>query len=651
MIDLILNSIKKTLTLTIIFIGVLTVNAQNLVWTGNANDGQFFNENNWKDDQNGTIPKSGTIEPNTAINKNLCIKNYEPILGGSAGIAGNIVMGQGNLSIVNATIKLGDGFCIDMGSGINILLIDSSIVYSNEIKNASVTLSGDSKLYLFSNNPIDNNSKINIISYDAWIFAPALNAQLANTGIVNKISILGQAFSINNNATINQYYNGSAINPFQLYYKPLRFFDNENQTGTYGEVVAKTVFSDTAIPNNLNKKISSFILKKGYMVTLAVEGDGSGISQVYIASESDLYINKLPTGLNDNVSFIRVIPWIWVNKKGTGGDVKGVNASWYYNWGSSNISDLDREYSAMTWGKSAIDTKDDVNAFIRKTKITHIMSFNESDNCNDQSGKYGSLCVVDTAVIYQKNLMKTGLRILSPSCREGEELNWVKNMNTLAVPLNTRMDAIGMHWYDWGASPSTTPDEDPAKIFARFKAKVNACYNYYKMPIWITEFNANKFRNTWVQDGFLKLALPWLESTWFVERYAYFQPFGGFGDFFDANGVITSTGSIYLNQVSTPSIKEQDYNKLGSNLQKIIDIPLATNEIQSKKMDFEIFPNPVKNEMIVTSTEYCDCDLVNLQGVIVKSFSTNKTIGIETLPKGIYLVCCSGFSPQKLLIQ
>lgn len=645
------KSIKKLFLFPIFFIGLSTVNAQDLIWTGNANDGQFFNESNWKDAKNGTIPKAGTIDPNIAINRNLSIKNYIPIIGGTSGLEGDIVIGQGNLSIINASLKHGKGFGIDMGSKINNLLIDSSLVYSNDLKNTSLTLSGNSKLYLSSNDPLDNNSNINITSYDAWIFVPNVNAVVASTSIINKINILGSAFLNNINANIIQYYNGAALNPYLLEYKPLRIFDNDNFTGDFGDVVAKSIFSGTTIPNNLNKKISSFILKKGYMVTLAADTDGTGLSQVYIASESDLFINVLPAGLNNNISFIRVIPWIWVNKKGTGGDVKGVNASWYYNWGSSNLSDLDREYAVMTWGKSAIDTQSKVNGLAGKIKITHIMSFNESDNCNDQSGQYGSLCIVDTAVIYQKNLMKTGLRVLSPSCREGEELKWVKNMNTLAVPLNIRMDAIGIHWYDWGASPSTTPDEDPAKIFARFKAKINACYNYYKMPIWITEFNANKFRNTWVQDEFLKLALPWLESTWFVERYAYFQPNGGNGNFFDTNGAITTTGSIYLNQVSTPSIKEEDYNNLGSNLQNVINIPLSTEKKPFLKKTFEIYPNPTKNQLIVSSSELLKLELINLQGLKLKSFMSNQTITIEDIPKGLYLVCCLGFTPQKLLIQ
>ena len=50
---------------------------------------------------------------------------------------------------------------------------------------------------------------------------------------------------------------------------------------------------------------------------MAVNADGTGKSQVFIASETDIEIHSLPESLQSNVSFIRVLPWNWVSKKGT----------------------------------------------------------------------------------------------------------------------------------------------------------------------------------------------------------------------------------------------------------------------------------------------------------------------------------------------
>ena len=69
-----------------------------------------------------------------------------------------------------------------------------------------------------------------------------------------------------------------------------------------------------------------------------------------------------------------------------------------------------------------------------------------------------------------------------------------------------------MHWYDWGSNPANSPNANPQNIFNRFKNYLQNVYDLYGLPIWITEFNANPNRATWVNKGFMELALPYLES-------------------------------------------------------------------------------------------------------------------------------------------
>jgi regulation of enolase protein 1 (concanavalin A-like superfamily) len=68
----------------------------------------------------------------------------------------------------------------------------------------------------------------------------------------------------------------------------------------------------------------------------------------------------------------------------------------------------------------------------------------------------------------------------------------------------------------------------------------------------IPEFNANIHRERSIQDKFLEMALPYLDRIGYVERYAYFQPSTGTGNFYDDQRRLTSTGLIYKNHVSTP---------------------------------------------------------------------------------------------------
>jgi hypothetical protein len=337
-------------------------------------------------------------------------------------------------------------------------------------------------------------------------------------------------------------------------------YSGANTSGTSAQLEETIIYSGSSIPNGLDNKIKSFVLKKGFMATFAVKENGTGKSKVYIAADVDLTVNTLPLALQGTISFIRVLPWVKVNKKGTGGLVNGVDASWFYDWGSSRVALPNYDYVPMTWGSGATSPTT-INLIIQKEKATHLLGFNESDNCNEQSGQYNNLCQPDVAVAYFENIMSTGLRLGSPAPRENGPTGWLRDFNTIAKTRDVRFDFVAVHWYDWGGNPQSTPNADPQQIFNRFKAYLNNVYKIYDMPIWITEFNANPHRANSVHAEFLKLALPYLEQLDYVERYAFFQPNPvspstvGTANFFDANGNITNIGLIYKNQISTPAIK------------------------------------------------------------------------------------------------
>lgn len=628
------------------------VYSQDLTWTGAAGNNIFFDENNWAEVGTGNIPPAGTIDPNVPINRNLTINKVATVIVGVPGTSYDLLMGIGNLTVRKATLKVSSGHSINMGSTTNSLVVDSAVVYCDNVKNTAMTLSGNSKLYLTGGTVTDSISTINATSYDAWMFLPVIDAGVFQSNIAtygSRMKVMGSALTTVNSRIV-QYYDGTAISPYTLFYTPLRIYDGDNLTGSSADVMSNRIYSGSSIPGSLNDRISSFRLKKGYMVCLANQSDGTGYSQVYIASESDLLVNTLPARLRDSISFIRVIPYKWVNKKGNAGLIRGVNASWFYDWGSKTLSDNNCEYVPMIWGKVSADNQaTTANFLISKPGNTEVLSFNEPDDCNGQSGQWGGLCIIDTAVVNQKFFMKTGLRIVSPACREGAELGWLKNMNALAVPRQIRMDVIAMHWYDWGSNPANSPNAKASDIFNRFKNAVTACYNYYKMPIWITEFNANGYRSRAIQDEFLKLALPWLESTWFVERYAFFS--WGTAEFYDANGALTSTGQIYLNQKSTPSIAEQNMNALGNNLQNVINVPTAVQEVVANEPEMSVYYEPKGRNLLVNCAETKMVRLINLFGVEVTNFASNQSIHLNPLPQGIYLVAVNGYKPEKILLK
>ena len=96
------------------------------------------------------------------------------------------------------------------------------------------------------------------------------------------------------------------------------------------------------------------------MATFAENNDGTGNSKVFIASEEDIIIDELSEYLNNRISFIRVLPWNWVSKKGTAGDIQYMNNDWFYKWSNNGNSGLEREYTPMAWGKGAADDDNDI---------------------------------------------------------------------------------------------------------------------------------------------------------------------------------------------------------------------------------------------------------------------------------------------------
>ena len=106
------------------------------------------------------------------------------------------------------------------------------------------------------------------------------------------------------------------------------------------------------------------------------------------------------------------------------------------------------------------------------------------------------------------------------------------------------VDFICVHWYK-GADAK------------KFINDMEATYQFYKKPIWVTEFapqtdestqsNPDKYSQAEV-DGFIKETTQWMEQTPYMQRYAWHSPRGGkLGSscLFDASGALTATGKTY----------------------------------------------------------------------------------------------------------
>lgn len=544
---------------------------------------------------------------------------------------------------------------------LNKLEISDGSLAASSISTGTVVLNQNAYLHISSNQPLLNQATVNFNSGLSWLCLEAQDPEAVYNLTFSQLLVDGNAANYPTNIRLDNYYdNGCIIRPENLATEPLTIYSNTNLNGAETTIGLYQIYNGSSIPNQMQNNINSFRLKKGYMMTMAVNSDGTGKSQVFIASEEDLEIHSLPNSLQSGVSFIRVLPWNWVSKKGTAGDISGMDNRWFYRWNNQGSSDLSREYAPMAWGYGGANDLDDIVLYQSKYKATHVLGFNEPDNCNGESGQFNNMCDEATAVAVYENLMKTGLRLVSPACRQGADLGWLDNFNQLAFQNDIRMDVIALHWYDWNSSPQNSPNALPENIFNRFKNHLEAVYALYGLPIWITEFNANKYRSIEVNRQFMELAVPYLEAQSFVERYSWFEPRPvgsetvGNGEYFYSDGSLTDLGTFYKNYPSNPSISEPSYigfNNLSTEIlfnayepQCTIDNSLSSNSIDSPLYDkIKVFPNPATDRIrIISSSPIRDFKMYNINGQSIKKTPSDTYIEVSDLPAGVYFITVNG---------
>lgn len=598
----------------------LNVNAQEYRWTGNSNTNDFFDELNWSEFITNNTPPENSINPGESV-------GFSLYLTCTVNASGEIVLNQeGKITVTDGKLNT------EKITGLGEIILNKS-----------------GYLNLNDPYPISEGITISITSNESWIRLYNVDPSSAFYYYHDNIFYEDQQLSYPEEIRFDNYYHdGSVIRLESDNFSNLTIYNQINLSGESANINNNTVFQGGTLPNNLNDNTSSFLLKKGFMATFAENEDGTGKSKVFIASEEDIVINELSEYLNNKISFIRVIPWNWVTKKGTAGDVQSMNNNWFYKWSNNGNSDISREYTPMAWGKGAADDLNDIETVKQKYKSTHLLAFNEPDNCDDQSGQFGNMCMVDTSLVYYRNLLKSGLRMVSPATRQGEIFSWLNEFNNKAENQEIRIDVIAVHWYDWNSNPQNSPNANPQDIYNRFVNYLEDVHNLYGLPIWITEFNANKFRNEWVHRQFLQLALPYLEETEYIERYSFFPPVTDQADFFDENNNYSQIGEFYSNFNSTKSIAENKYaspSNLNSNGYEFTQTEcnpnnafLSNHEIESKK-EITIYPNPSSfNIYIEFDEQITDLKILSLNGRKIKELFPMKNVDISYLKKGVYIL-------------
>jgi len=196
--------------------------------------------------------------------------------------------------------------------------------------------------------------------------------------------------------------------------------------------------------------------------------------------------------------------------------VTALHAHWFYSWGGDAPKNLPRgvEFVPMDWGYYGNDNNNLVT-HLAKVKaqpgVKTLLGFNEPD------GKDQANISVEKALEGWPYLMQTGLKLGSPAAvhPEGE---WMRAFMKGAEEKHYRVDYICVHSYG-GSDPQS------------FLTMLKRVHDLYHRPIWITEFavadwntgptHPNQYTPAQVA-AFMKVVLPALEKTDYVQRYSWF---------------------------------------------------------------------------------------------------------------------------------
>lgn len=389
-----------------------------------------------------------------------------------------------------------------------VIKLSKSVQTINAITGQRYELEGASQLIIQGGNAPIQNGEVHLNSEDASLVFKRLRPSQVNASYLQHLRVNGEPAELGKNIRIAPMVQGSIVLPHGKTYQPLTTYNQVRYQGDGRRYNLHTYYKSAQLGED-EDKIASFILKHGYMVTLAENEDGTGASKVFIAKDRDIKLKQLPAQLRGKVSFIRVFPWRWTAKKGYGGKAEPsamLDARWRYDWGTGGESTLDMEYVPMRHN-AKWNVSDKIN---RKENVTQLLGFNEPMQ-KDQA----NMSMEQVLRLWPK-LQESGLRLGSPCATDGT-IDWLYEFMDKANKRGYRVDFVTIHYYKGGWS-----DE-------KFIAWLREIHERTGKPLWVTEFNNGarwvKNHNPSLKQNANRIGsyLDAMDQYDFIERYAIFN--------------------------------------------------------------------------------------------------------------------------------
>jgi hypothetical protein len=408
------------------------------------------------------------------------------------------------------------------------------------LTNQTVELAGPSELHITGMGDPIAGSSFNFSTPDAWLFFDNILPSVVESKFVSRMKVSGAKAKSGVNVRVVQYGQGAVVIPHEPDFPAMTICDGKDLGGTSIPLKCYTEYNSARL-GKLKAPAASFVLKRGYMATLAQNEKGTGASRNYVAQDHDIVVDGLPPGLDKGVQVVRVFPWRWTSKKGVAGGIwDKLNVGWFYDWNIGAKSSPDLEYVAIKqkryWPGMDQDWKE--------KGINHLLGFNEPDR-PDQAKM-----TVDEAIAGWPELLGTGLRLGSPAVSDGG-LGWLYEFIDKADSAGLRVDYVAVHYYRAVNDP-----KDAKGAASQFYGFIKGIHERTKRPIWITEWNngANWTKapdpDAEQQKDAIEKMIKMLDETPFVERYAIYNWVESVRHVRNDDGFLTPAGQVYRDKVS-----------------------------------------------------------------------------------------------------
>lgn len=411
----------------------------------------------------------------------------------------------------------------------------------------SITLSEDVDYVVKGATPFTNEGLVNITNteHGVLIIERVKPSKVIASLLESHVRINGQTARDGVNCQVRLYGSmGSMILPYSND-KPLTVYSEQNfqgdQCNDFG-LENDGGYMVTLSDRKLNNRIRSFRLKRGYMVTFATQQSGYGYQRCFIANDQDMEVSTLPKILDGKISSYRIFRWNTAGKKGLASSTDGtacdkLNVISCYGWDTGRNMYPDVECVANhlyeDWPSSS--------ACGKATWTCHMKTNNEPLNSADPNPQS-----LSTILGNWQNLMRTGMRLCSPSSWDGSDYTdgsgFLKSFFDAIDARGWRCDIADLHCY-WLTD-----------IFD----KIPTMQSKYKRPIWVSEWiwGASWNHNGAFESGKTKWDNQWgvqtisskMNNMACVERYFYWNSESSVSKVYE--GGLTPAGEWYASQLT-----------------------------------------------------------------------------------------------------